>query len=432
MYEVHHKHRYDRKPIVTLNQRYHEALTTAAAIVLEPYEDSTVEQTLPAIEGCLNLFFDPMPFSTNPIVMTDLELGTRLIREKIKSIKGKLARKAVIGMGSTISFDDDRAKARQVDRLIAIGRMLIDGVPANARCHNPFVREGYVPQRSSAVKNASGRIVSDTGRLYSVSMPAYEINVSGDPHLAEKIDKAFKRYSDKRSVHFAWKAKQSLISRGREAFEASMRSLYEGAIKAGEECFGRVWLLPDKPTGAKELVKLAALTADFTPSFYGDYMDGIRKEMDPNGWGLKDYERECWAGNEEALNAPIFLNTYGRRLTIGTGTDEFRRVVRKAKIKCGDRYAWMHLGRHDVVVTALDEIEALELPEYLKEQLRDDLATYMGWRSGQDMLKIYGARHFAAREAATTMAWQDARPQSGAPTASFDIAPELSAAFAGR
>ena len=117
---------------------------------------------------------------------------------------------------------------------------------------------------------------------------------------------------------------------------------------------------------------------------------------------------------------------------IRSETQRIAQVVRKAGIMCGDRYAWMHLGRHDEVVSALDEIEALDLPEHLKEQLRDDLATFIGWRSGREMLKIYGAHHFAARKAATTIAWQDGRSRSAAPTSSFDMAPELAAAFAGR
>jgi hypothetical protein len=426
MYEIIYSSASDLAPLIALENRYHEVLTDAIAEIVPTYEEKTWHRSYRVLaQEALNDFFVPVPGTEIPAIFVDRELGVKLVRERLGEYGGTVVRKTQAGAGNRVTFGEDRAAAVRADRKLHLARIIFD-VAAEAgapRVGSPFVREGWTPDASVGGR-AGGRDgkrwISDTGRLWSVFVPEYEINASGDPHLHAKIDVAFRRFGTKICVRRGWQAKEDWRCRGSEGFEATFRSLYEGARMANEARFARLALLPDKPTGP-ELVKLAAFSRGFAPVFYDEYLDGERKELDPNGWGREEYEKACWAGDQAALDAPLFYNHWKDPLTVDTARVEFTRVVKRAGIRCGERHAWMHLGRHEATIRSLDEIEAMDLPEYVKERLRDDLAEYMGWSCKEEMLAVYGARHYAARQASSTVAFQDGH--GGGPGDPFRIGP---------
>ncbi|NJR80057.1 hypothetical protein [Sphingomonas corticis] len=410
--------------------RYHPILTEATIQVAEGYEVGTWRDYRVLAEEALNDYFIPVPGTDVPVCFVDPDAASKLVVTRLKDQGARVARKAEAGAGYDISFGDDRAKAVRIDRKLNLARRIFDCADFEGKPSNCFVRAGYVPSNAEARRTASGGYVRDTGRFFSVTVPKYTINTSGDPHLHDRIEAAFERHGTTPCVRHAWRAKEDLISRGGEVIEGTFRSLFMGAKELGETRFGRLLKIRNKPTGDTELTKLASFTVAGADRFYS-YVDVVRRSMDPRGWGVEEYEAACFAGDEEALNAPLFFNHYGRPLLVPAARVEFRKVVRLAGIKCGERDAWMHLGRHDQVIRALDEIEDMDVPEFIKDRLRDDLATYMGWAGKEEMLKIYGARHFAARRAKWTSDFQAGRGEVARPTSSFRTAPALQSAFEG-
>lgn len=418
---------------VCWDSRYHALLTDATIQVAEGYEPGTWKDYRVIAQEAFNDFLTPVAGTSVPVCFVDPVAGTKLVYARLKELGARVTRKEVAGAGYDVSFGEDRAKAVRTDRKLNLVRRIVDCVGFDGKPPSCFVRAGYVPGGAEARRTANGGWVKDTGRVFSVHVPKYTINTSGDPHLHDRIDAAFDRFGTTPCVQHAWRAKEDVVSRGGEMIEATFRSLAVGAEQAGERRFGRLLMLRNKPTGSTALTKLAAFTEAGADEFYS-FVDGVRRDLDPRGWGVAEYEAACFAGDPEALNAPLFFNHYARPLTIAAASVEFRKVVRLAGIMCGDRHAWMHLGRHDKVVRALDVIEDLDAPDFVKERLKDDLATYMGWASKEEMLAVYGARHLAARRAKWTQDFQNVHGGAGRgapPTSSFRTAPALQSAFQG-
>ena len=413
MYEILSESRFDPHPIVTLDHERHEDMTEVVRALREGYEPSTWENYGREAEYVLNRFFAVAPGTRKPIIWIDRIAGAKLVRNACEAAGAEIKRKSEPGAGYRVIFAT-RTTAVQVDTQLNLARKMTD-IAADLRFAtdgNCFVRAGYDPemhrraQRRVTGDDVKARPVRDTGRYFAVPIPGRAAPVVDDPRLHDRIDSAFRRYGTNVCVYHGWRTKEDVRCRGDEAFGMTFRSLFEGARAAGEHHFGRVLLLKDKPTGPV-LTKLGAFTQDYAHVFYQNYIDGDRRAFDPRGWGRAEYEKACWAGDEEALDTPIFYTLDRTRLSADTARYMFSKVVRRAGIRCGNRPAWMHLGRHDATNRSLDAIEGLDVPEGLKERLRYDLADYMGWASADKMLAWYGARHLAMRDARRVVAFQD-------------------------
>jgi len=409
---------------VLLNGRPHDHLTDLVAIHLEGYDADVRRGKVAAIEDCLNLYFDPIPGTEIPIVFADKMAGRMLIKNSTLATHAemKVKRKGEVGAGYTFSIDS-RTHAVWVDERLHVGRALgdIEAHMTRRTDVNCFVRDGWSPgvqaqiDAARRVANANageGDVVKrDTGRYFSVHLPPYALPAIDDPFLHDRIFRAISRHANSPGFQRGWQAKHDLWCRGDEAFSMTFRSLHLGAIELGETSFGRLVVIKDKPT-SKVLIKPAAFSPEFAKTFYGQYLNVERRAQDANGWGLKEYEAACFAGDEQALNSHVFLTLTGTGQSAETARKMFRRIMEKAKIMCGDRYAWMHLGRHERIETALDAIEALNVPESVKALLRAQVGEYVGWRDPERWLKVYGRKHYARRDATRALGFAETHAKS--------------------
>lgn len=404
----------------------HHDLTDDVAELRTGYEASTWDDRLPELERALNDFFPCVAGTDIPVVFVDRVAGRKLVVDRCRDF-GDMSRRSPAGFGFRLS-PATRAEAVTVDNRLHLARSLLDVSVENehAFAGNAFVRDGFDPEaqrRTNAIQRSrmaddAEWVPFDTGRYVSVKMPAWKPKTSGDPHQYERIDRAMAKHCTSVGVHRGWQAGYDLWSRGDEAFSMRVRSLALGAEELGEKRFGRLVKIKDKPTGPA-LVKSAAFSPSFEKVFYDTYFDVERRAQDPRRWGRAEYEKAWLDGDQEALDAPVFYNLDIAPLRADTARYMFRKVVRKAGIKVGDRYAWIHLGRHDRVEKALAEIHAVQVPEEVKEALRVRIAEYVAWAGGKRMLKVYGRRFEALKAATDALLFQEdhdlANPASAGP-----------------
>lgn len=401
--------------VVTLDNEVHEGLSEILVMLREAYEVSTWENLLPVIERALNQFFSVIPGTRIPVIFVDKSAGRLLIKKRCADLGAEWKRRQPAGFGFKAILQE-RAAAVRLDTQIHLGRALTDIALEHGQAldGNPFVRDGYDPEaqrrinkmeRAKAADGAEYKAM-DTGRYFSVHIAKYDPPRVGDPRLHDRVDRALSKHCPSIGVYRGWQTVYDLWCRGDEAYSMTMRSLFLGARELDESGFGRLVVIKDKPTGPA-LVKLAAFSESFSKVFYETYFDGERREQDPRGWGVKEYEEACWAGDEAALDTPVFYTLTGTGLSADTARYLFRKSVRRAGVKCGDRYAWIHLSRHDRVETALAEIHAMDAPEEVKEALRERIAEYIAWAGGKAMLKTYSRQFEAIRTATEAVRFQN-------------------------
>lgn len=423
----------------------HKKFCEAAFIYREGRAEETLRRALQTFELALNAFVDVIPGSTEPVCFHDRQTGRLLVNRGMEGMGATLKRKKQPGAGYLVSH---ASRADLIDRLLVPTRAVLDICVdlGHAKDGNMLVQDGWNAASQFQV-NEAARMARDaghpipfrrsTGRYYSVELPTYvPPDPTLDPHLRDRQDRALKKHGGSIGVYRGWQLKEDLRSRGDEAFSMTFRSLHLGAVACGWTNFGRLVIIKDKPTGDK-LVKPAAMTPEYAPVFFNKYIDEERRALDPRGWGLAEYEAACFAGDEEALDAPVFYTSDLTGLSADTARYAWNKSMRISGIKFGERYAWMHLGRHAATCKTLDEIEELDAPEDVKEQLRDELAEYMGWASKEEMLRIYGLRHFSRHAAKRALEFQSRHaptPWNGPipPVPQVDDPASLRALFGGR
>jgi hypothetical protein len=406
---------------VMLDGRPHEALTICALDIRGGLSASTWANRAPVLEEALNTFFEPAGQTRIPILFVHEDLGRAHIRARLEAGDATVKRQGTHDASYLVSHP---TRATRIDRMLNLGRMTCDryGELLRPGTPNPFVRAGYSPELARAANrvaraDAERRGVpfegADTGRQFRVDLKPYAPPRTDDPRLRDRVHRALSKHCREVSVLRAKQTQDDLKCRPSEAVEMTFESLTLGAQRLGERRFGRYLIIKDKPSG-DDLVKPATLSEQGMELLHGTWIDDERKARDPNGWGLADYERECFAGNPAALAAPVFLNTRNEALLTGTAQ---KRHFRPAMIKAGIRYQGepvaMGLGRHDGVTTALAKIDGLDVPETMKEALRADLVFLLQWRSKR-WLQTYGA---SALEAARFRRMAEFQDRFGSPAA---------------
>lgn len=391
------------------------AMTEITRNMEESYAKTTWKRIVPQIGAVLNTFFATPTPDVEPAVFTDRHDGQAAIREALEKLECTFRRKRPSRFGYMVEHP---TRAKQIDTMICLGRVIFEECydAGLTSVENPFVIEGWTPahekqlrsiKRENRRSNPAGThdFKVETGRFFSVASTGWVPKRTDDPKYRERIDAKLAIHSPPGTLA-AHRTQHALWCRPSEAITMPFRSLQLGAEALGAKGFGQLVKIADKNSNGA-LVKWAATPPGFTEHF--DYIDGPRRAMDPNGWGRADYERECAAGNEAALASPIFLNTRGGGLTYGTANDRtFRKIMRKSRLRYCGKPPTMHLGRHDQITKALEVIDALDVSDEIKERLRADVADYVGWATGVQMLPTYSVHLETRRRARRTVGFQSA------------------------
>ncbi len=321
MWEVLRNSAGDLSGLVVLDNVRHDVMSERVSILREGYGENTWPSKAGAVQDALNLFFDPVPDTGIPVVFVDRVAG-RLLAKKACEQSGATTQRLGGGRGYALSIPT-RERAVWLDDRLHVARALCDinAEHTGREDANPFLRNGWTPALQAQVDaaarvarakaNGKGEDVKrDTGRYFVMHLPPYALPAIEDPHLHDRIDRAIARHTDSPGFRRGWQAKHDLWCRGDESFSMTMRSFHLGALEMGERRFGRLVIIKDKPTKGA-LLKPAAFSPEFGKVMLGRYFNVERRAQDPKGWGLQDYERECFAGNEEALDTPVFYTLAG-------------------------------------------------------------------------------------------------------------------------
>jgi len=175
-----------------------------------------------------------------------------------------------------------------------------------------------------------------------------------------------------------------------------------------EGLFGNRIMLRNK--GSDEAaVKEAMITAAVIARIER-YVDGARRLLDQKGRGMSHFRAlaaKARMGDVDAqteLDAThVFLNTEGRRLTYDIVWYHTRTAFVAADIP-----ATLHWLRHEYVFHRMRAIELIP-DEAERLSRREDLADYMGWLSGPELLACYDAYARARRKLEQELAHMERR-----------------------
>lgn len=385
---------------VLLDNSPHGVLTDCMLLSKSGYEATTWASRAPRAEKALNRFFLPVGDTRIPIAFVHADLARNLVIEQLELSGAVIRPKGRNGIGYMVEHPTD---IQQIDKeLVQAARICDAAITAgHSITENPFLYPGYSPGMASVIRSQTRAITrndeepnysADSFRYFSVSRATKAPPRTNDPHLFDRVDRALEKNCNDVVMVYAQKTQGALISRVSEAVEVTFRSLTLGAQLIGATSFGRLLVIKDKPTGS-DLVKPAVMTKDHEPVFYGEWIDGERRERDPRGWGVADYERECFAGNPEALSAAVFITKKGVPLLYDNARRRmFEPAVKKARIMFQGKPVTMGLRRHEGVNRLLDFIEALDVPRYVKEAMKRDVQELLQWKSPIS-IKAYSAFH---------------------------------------
>ncbi len=404
---------------VLLDNQVHGPLSSVVALIMQSYQKSTWAKRAPRLEAALNAFFQPVEGTSIPVPFVHADLARDLIMESLQR-EATVVPKGGGRVGYNVSHDTD---IERIDQELHQGRKICDQaiLGGHSVAENPFLLPGLTPAMLRAL-NAANKVATrddqerdyrqDTGRYFSIERPPREAPRVDDPKLFDKVDRALAKHCPDTSMLRASQMQGSIISRPSETIEMTFASPTLGAQMIGKAEFCRLLIIKDKLTGPK-LLKPAVIKRGFAPVFYEDWIDNERREHDPRGWGLAEYQRECFAGNPEALAAPIFLNTEGGGLKYDTARKRrFAPAMRKARIMFQDKPITMSLRRHNGVNELLDFIEELDLPRYIKDRMREAVIELIGWRD-PNSIKSYSAFHDRMRKIREMFGLQDTLVDGG-------------------
>jgi integrase len=115
------------------------------------------------------------------------------------------------------------------------------------------------------------------------------------------------------------------------------------------------------------------------------YVDGERRRYDPDGRGLHDYARLGERGVVDLQQVPFFLTRRGTPLTPKT----FRQTTWNPACAAAGIAADPHQARHWFVTACVREIFATSDRGGDVQRGKEALIAYMGWRSGEQVLRAY-------------------------------------------
>ena len=115
------------------------------------------------------------------------------------------------------------------------------------------------------------------------------------------------------------------------------------------------------------------------------YIDGERRRYDPGNHGLQDYVRLGERGVKDLQQVPLFLTRRGTPLTPKT----FRQTTWNPACASAGIAADPHQARHWFVTACVREIFATSDRGGDVQRGKEALIAYMGWRSGEQVLRAY-------------------------------------------
>jgi hypothetical protein len=113
------------------------------------------------------------------------------------------------------------------------------------------------------------------------------------------------------------------------------------------------------------------------------YVNMERAAHDPIGRTLADFER---MSQDDLRGIPLFLTARGERMT----PDAFRRFHWTPALTAYGLAMRIHQARHWFVTRQLEDIRKGEKDPTARRIQEDLLVEYMAWRSGREMLDVYG------------------------------------------
>lgn len=116
------------------------------------------------------------------------------------------------------------------------------------------------------------------------------------------------------------------------------------------------------------------------------YFNTERRALDERHRTIEDYRRLARQRLLDLYDVPLFLSTHQQALSTDTYRDDYWKPACAA---AGIR-ATPHQTRHWYVTMALREIHATATTAGALKEAQDRLVAYMHWRSGAEMLEVYG------------------------------------------
>jgi integrase len=126
------------------------------------------------------------------------------------------------------------------------------------------------------------------------------------------------------------------------------------------------------------------------------YVDGDRRRADPTRRTLREYRRLADRRTVDLQQVPLFLTQRGAPLT----AKAFRQNAWNPACAAAGIAAHPHQARHWFVTACMREILATTERDGDVQRGKEALIAYMGWRSGEQMLRAY-EHHFKGELAAT-------------------------------
>ena len=116
------------------------------------------------------------------------------------------------------------------------------------------------------------------------------------------------------------------------------------------------------------------------------YFNTERCALDPDQRRMEDYRRLTHQRHLNLDEVPLFLSTHQQALS----PDTYRETYWKPACAAAGIRATPHQTRHWYVTMALRAIYATATTAGALQEAQERLVAYMHWRSGADMLEVYG------------------------------------------
>lgn len=259
-----------------------------------------------------------------------------------------------------------------------------------------------------------GELRADTDRYFRVTGVGRRAPRSNDPFFLEKVMQA--------GADFGWHPAVSacVLAKGKTGgrdFQVRPATLYQWIVLGREQYISvkNKWKRDRKRIRLRVPMALRKVLEELIDATYPGGMKEARKLA------------KTMEGRRKLMTMPIFTINGVKEIGYTYLNDHnFRPAIERAGLKVLDwsdetegpieRWVTMHWLRHEFVNTILDRIEESALGDQQKVAQQLMLARYMGWKSGEAMLRYYGAWHFNRQTDLMIAAHQEAANDNATPS----------------